>query len=387
MRRRVIALALVLAAGAWSAGAAAAQDTVSLQLGSPVVAYGKPVTASGVVTPAAAGTAVALDLDGVEVGSATTDAAGAFHASLVLQRRGTLTARLGSGAASAGVPVDVVPRISLPARAALAYMGGSLTVKVAPATYAGTALLDVRRGGALVGRAAAKVRRGVATLRFRTGAVGRYTLHVSLPADASLGAASVTAGLRVRGRRLTVGDRGRDVRELARRLRAFHVLVPGVGDAFTFELEDAVIAFQKAYRLPRTGVVDDGVWRALAKARKLRPRYRKPALHIEVDKTRQIAMMVRGGKVAAIEMVSTGATGNTPEGTWAINNKSPANGTWLGSATLYWAMNFVGNRFALHGFDPVPVFPASHGCVREPIWAAKWLYDHSKIGERVYVYH
>jgi len=209
---------------------------------------------------------------------------------------------------------------------------------------------------------------------------------VTLPAGTTLGASSLTAGLRVHGRRLTVGDRGRDVRELAKRLRRLRVLVPGVGDQFTFELEDAVIAFQKGYRLPRTGVVDDAVWRTVTKAHQLRPRFRKPALHIEVDKTRQIAMMVRGGKVAAIEMISSGATGNTPEGAFAINNKSPANGTWLGSAALYWAMNFVGNRFALHGFDPVPVFPASHGCVREPIWAAKWLYDHSRVGERVFVY-
>jgi len=194
MRRCVTALALVLAAGAISVDAAAAQDTVSLQLATSVVAYGKPVTASGVVTPAAAGTAVALDLDGAPVGSATTDAAGAFHAALVLQHRGTLSARLGSGAASTGVAVDVVPRISLPARAGFAYMGGSLTLKVAPATYAGTALLDVRRGGALVDRAAAKVRRGTATMRFRTGAVGRYTLHVTLPAGTTLGASSLTAG-------------------------------------------------------------------------------------------------------------------------------------------------------------------------------------------------
>jgi peptidoglycan hydrolase-like protein with peptidoglycan-binding domain len=387
MRRRVIALALVLAAVSTSVDVAAAQDTVSLQLGSSVVAYGKPLAATGAVTPAAAGTVVALELDGAPVGTARTDAAGAFHAALVLQRRGTVVARLASGAASAGVAVDVVPRISLPARAGFAYMGGSLTLKVVPAAYAGTAQLEVRRGGALVGRAAAKVRRGTATLRFRTGAVGRYTLRVTLPASATLGASSLTAGLRVHGRALAVGDRGRDVRELAKRLRRLHVLVPGVGDQFTFELEDAVIAFQKGYRLPRTGAVDDAVWRALTKARQLRPRYRKPALHIEVDKTRQIAMMVRGGKVAAIEMISSGATGNTPEGAFAINNKSPANGTWLGSATLYWAMNFVGNRFALHGFDPVPVYPASHGCVREPIWAAKWLYDHSHLGERVYVYH
>jgi lipoprotein-anchoring transpeptidase ErfK/SrfK len=34
----------------------------------------------------------------------------------------------------------------------------------------------------------------------------------------------------------------------------------------------------------------------------------------------------------------------------------------------------------------VPVYPASHGCVRVPMWLANWLYVQSPVGERVYVY-
>jgi len=49
-------------------------------------------------------------------------------------------------------------------------------------------------------------------------------------------------------------------------------------------------------------------------------------------------------------------------------------------------MGFVGD-FAIHGYDPVPPYPASHGCVREPMWAAPWVYDRSFVGERLYVYH
>lgn len=48
-------------------------------------------------------------------------------------------------------------------------------------------------------------------------------------------------------------------------------------------------------------------------------------------------------------------------------------------------MTFHGN-FAIHGWADVPRYPASHGCVRVPIWAADWLYDRSPVGERVYVY-
>jgi hypothetical protein len=39
-----------------------------------------------------------------------------------------------------------------------------------------------------------------------------------------------------------------------------------------------------------------------------------------------------------------------------------------------------------HRYYSVPTYPASHGCVRVPIWEADWLYDQSPVGERVYVY-
>ena len=49
-------------------------------------------------------------------------------------------------------------------------------------------------------------------------------------------------------------------------------------------------------------------------------------------------------------------------------------------------MGFIGN-FAIHGYAPVPPYPASHGCIREPIWACYWVFDHSFVREALYVYH
>ena len=48
-------------------------------------------------------------------------------------------------------------------------------------------------------------------------------------------------------------------------------------------------------------------------------------------------------------------------------------------------MGFQGD-FAIHGWPDVPPYPASHGCVREPIWACYWTYDQSWVGEVVYIY-
>jgi hypothetical protein len=191
---------------------------------------------------------------------------------------------------------------------------------------------------------------------------------------------------RASARILAVGSRGADVRALERRLRQLRFRVSGVNRYFTYTTFDSVVAFQKAYGLSRTGVVGAGTWSMLGRARVLRPKFATPTLHIEINKTRQILMVVRNGAVDAIIPISSGATGNTPIGAFRILWKAPATSTWLGSAILYRTMTFHGN-FAIHGYPSVPVYPASHGCVRVPMWLADWLYRQSPVGERIYIYY
>jgi lipoprotein-anchoring transpeptidase ErfK/SrfK len=42
--------------------------------------------------------------------------------------------------------------------------------------------------------------------------------------------------------------------------------------------------------------------------------------------------------------------------------------------------------FAIHGYPSVPAYPASHGCVRVPMWLAPRLYRQHSHGAVVYVY-
>jgi lipoprotein-anchoring transpeptidase ErfK/SrfK len=158
-----------------------------------------------------------------------------------------------------------------------------------------------------------------------------------------------------------------------------------MGSNFTTQVKDSVMAFQKAYRLPRTYVFNTASWRKLDSAKPIKPRYTSPSTHIEVDKGRQILMIVKGGKVHGLICVSTGATGNTPEGTFHIQQKHLYTSSGFGG-TLTRTMGFQGD-FAIHGWPDVPPYPASHGCVREPIWACYWTYDSSWVGETVYIYH
>jgi len=48
-------------------------------------------------------------------------------------------------------------------------------------------------------------------------------------------------------------------------------------------------------------------------------------------------------------------------------------------------MYFTGG-YAIHGTPSVPPYPASHGCVRIPMWVAPQLSATASHGETVYVY-
>ena len=178
---------------------------------------------------------------------------------------------------------------------------------------------------------------------------------------------------------LRVGSRGPSVLALERRLHELHYALASVNGYYGQDTYDAVIAFQKLHNLPRTGATDTRFWRELSVAHVPRARY--PGTHVEVSKELQVLFMVRDGQVTLIVPVSTGATGNTPLGHWHVYSKVPG----YNAKEMYYSSFFVGG-FAIHGYHDVPAYPASHGCVRIPIWVAIRIYSLIDYGTAVYIY-
>ena len=143
---------------------------------------------------------------------------------------------------------------------------------------------------------------------------------------------------------------------------------------------DAVTAFQKLHGLPRTGAVDARFWIELQRAQVPQARY-PSGNHVEVSKGRQVLFLVRDGQVALIVPVSTGATGNTPLGHWPVYSRVPG----FNAKAMYYSSFFVG-AYAIHGYQSVPPYPASHGCVRIPLWVAYRLYSLIDYGTEIYIY-
>jgi lipoprotein-anchoring transpeptidase ErfK/SrfK len=177
---------------------------------------------------------------------------------------------------------------------------------------------------------------------------------------------------------LALGSRGPSVRVLEERLRALRFALPSVDGYYGFETAQAVLAFQKVRGLARTGRLDARLWRLLSRSRPPQARY--GGTHIEISKGRQVLLVVRDGKVSLVVHVSTGATGNTPLGRFHVYRKV-VGWDWV----LWYPMYFLGG-FAIHGYPSVPAYPASHGCVRVPMWVAPRLFATNPWGRTVYVY-
>lgn len=157
----------------------------------------------------------------------------------------------------------------------------------------------------------------------------------------------------------------------------------------------ALMAFQKVEGRPRTGKLTRTELEALQKVSRPEPRYSGYA-HIEIDLTRQVLFVIdETGSVSRILPVSSGNEGHyvdhgqvhrahTPRGTFRVLRK--INGWRLSSLGLMYYPSYIFNGIAVHGSVSVPARPASHGCIRVPMFAAKELSGLMPVGIEVIVY-
>jgi peptidoglycan hydrolase-like protein with peptidoglycan-binding domain len=360
-------------------------QSITLSASSAAVMYGQTIKVTGAVLPASAGQEVVVALGGVRLDSAFTDASGAFSLTVTPRKSGELVAKLADGTRSQPVRVVVKPKVSVSWATPIPFAAVSLVIKVVPAEYSGTVTAVVTHRGAAVGTFKAATHNGRAVLQLPLRGVGAFPVELSLPSADGLGARIARTTVQVSDAKLSTGSSGPRVKAMLTQLSRLKFRVPYIGTSFNSEVADAVVAFQKAYGLTRDYVFGPQAWRKLETAQVIRPRHADAGTHLEVDKGRQIAMVVKDGAVYGIIAVSTGATGNTPECTFHIFVKSLYAPSNFGGQ-LFRSMGFYAD-FAMHGYAPVPPYPASHGCVREPMWVAQWMYDQSWVGETIYLYH
>jgi lipoprotein-anchoring transpeptidase ErfK/SrfK len=156
-----------------------------------------------------------------------------------------------------------------------------------------------------------------------------------------------------------------------------------------------LIAFQKVEGFKPTGRLTRVQFDALLNANRPAPR-ETGAAHIEVDLIRQVLFVIDDtGTVARVLPVSTGSgkvfisqgwarDALTHPGRYKVFEKISG---WKKSplGRLYFPVYFMVGT-AIHGYPSVPAKPASHGCVRIPMFAAKEFYRSTAKGTPVIVY-
>ena len=157
----------------------------------------------------------------------------------------------------------------------------------------------------------------------------------------------------------------------------------------------SLMAFQKVEGLSVDG--QDGPQTQAALAAASTPGPMLPGgspTRIEIDVARQVLFHWVNGSLARILPVSTGnnefycvdgecSVAVTPGGSFRIGRKA-AGLEVAPLGELWWPMYFNGG-IAIHGSPSVPAYPASHGCIRIPMYAAPTFYNQVPAGTRVHV--
>jgi len=155
--------------------------------------------------------------------------------------------------------------------------------------------------------------------------------------------------------------------------------VDGVWDSAS---RHALTAFQKVEWRKRTGQLTRREYDVLRRA--LPPVPRETGVpHIEVDLERQVLYFVDAeGKAGSILPISSGSGKPFRAQGWSGMAETPCGHLEVFSRLSGWHTSPLGEMhnplyivggIAIHGSDSVPPYPASHGCIRVPMFASQRL--------------
>jgi lipoprotein-anchoring transpeptidase ErfK/SrfK len=197
--------------------------------------------------------------------------------------------------------------------------------------------------------------------------------------------------------KLRKGDKGPVITALQERLTDLGYWNGKADGKFGSTTQQAVFALQKAAGIDRDGVVGAQTKKALERG--VRPKAKSDdGRVVEIDKKKQLLMIVDDGKVETILNTSTGtgeryetesggtAIASTPAGRFRVSRQIDG---WRDAPLgMLWRPKYFNGGIAVHGAYSIPPYPASHGCARLSISAMNWIWSNDKMPTktRVWVY-
>jgi len=212
---------------------------------------------------------------------------------------------------------------------------------------------------------------------------GRVTVQVGHTRNAALAGLLGHRSFTALDPNASFGSRGPLVDLVQQRLAALHFYIPqtGVYDGGTG------LALDAYHRLLHWGTYEtlDGrtISYLLDGFGQFKVRFPGNGRHAEGNLSLQLLALIDGSKVVAIYPISSGKT-STPTilGNFRVYSKVPG---YLPDGMYF--SNFFVSGYAIHGYNPAPDYPASHGCMRVPIVDAISIYNWLAVGNWVDTYY
>jgi hypothetical protein len=230
---------------------------------------------------------------------------------------------------------------------------------------------------------AAGGRSGRFTEALSSPSAGQVTVQVGHKRTGTLGGLLARRSFAALDERAGFGSRGPFVELIQQRLAALHFYIPQT------EVYDTGtgLALDAYHRLLHWGTYQSLDGRTISYLLdgfgEFKVRFPKHGRHAEGNLGLQLLALVDGPRVERIYPISSGKPSTpTVVGDFHVYSKVPG---YLPDGMYF--SNFFFSGYAIHGYNPAPDYPASHGCMRLPIIDAISVYNWVKYGDWVDVYY
>jgi hypothetical protein len=155
------------------------------------------------------------------------------------------------------------------------------------------------------------------------------------------------------------------------------------GRCFGGKTGRGVLAYRKVNDMSRSMRAGAGlVKKAFAGKGEYEVRHPGAGEHVEAPLSKQVLVFAKGDKPFAVYPISSGKYSTpTVTGHFEFIRTEPG----YNSHGMYYSWYFYGG-YAVHGYNSVPDYPASHGCLRTFISDQPEIYERIHYGEDIYIW-
>lgn len=155
------------------------------------------------------------------------------------------------------------------------------------------------------------------------------------------------------------------------------------GRCFGGKTARGVLAYRKVNDMARSSRAGAGLVKAVFSGKgAYKVRYPGAGEHVEAPLAKQVLVFAKGDKPFAIYPVSSGKSSTpTVTGHFTFIRQEPG----YNSHGMYYSFYFYGG-YAVHGYESVPDYPASHGCIRTFIADQPEIYERINFGEDIFIW-